>query len=169
MPRGPLRSPWGETRLLSEYLALTYPEDLVFERLRLGAAAPLMPSAEMTPAELAMVGVFRRWADAVVVTPEDLIIVEAKVRSSPTAIGQLTLYQTLLASTPELKPYLARRQVLELVVAVEDPAVSRLCASNGIRCRVYRPAWLPEYLAALGRRETRPPRDFEAGASETGL
>jgi hypothetical protein len=165
MPRGTILTKYGETRLLQEYVSAVYGQEDVYLRMRLGAAMPLTPAAAEDEAGLAMVGVYRRWADAVVVTRDEVIIVEAKVRSNPGAISQLELYDELVPYTPELRPYLSRRRRLELVQAIGDPAVSRLCEKKGIRCVLWVPDWLPEYLAQLHRRETRAPRDFASGAS----
>jgi hypothetical protein len=152
-------------RLLSEWARAAYPDAEVWMRLRLGRATPLNPDLAGDPGIEGALRAFSRWADAVVVTRDELILVEAKVRSSPNAIGQLMLYRDLVPGTPELAGYLDRPLVLQLLVAVEDPAVTRLCAQAGIRHVVYRPPWLPEYLAQLHRRETVPPRDFaQAGA-----
>jgi hypothetical protein len=155
----------GETRLLNEWLAATHSKDLVFTRVRLGAAIPSTASEGLTAAELSMLGVFRRWADAAVVTDRELIIVEAKVKASPAAPGQLHLYAELVPYTPDLQPYLDRPLVLQLLCAVQDPAVSRLCVKFGIREVVYVPEWLPIYLGNLYRRETTPPADFATRTS----
>lgn len=162
MARGTVLTRFGETRLLNEYLVAEYKGAIVYPRLRLGAAMPLTPGEALDESELRMVGVLRRWADAVVITDQELVVIEAKVRAAPGAASQLLLYDELVPFTPELRPYLSRRRVLELVYAVEDPAVSRVCERLGIRCRRFVPAWLPEYTAQLHRRETRAPRDFAA-------
>lgn len=160
MPRGPARSAYGETRMLGEYLAFQYPNYEVWQRMRLGALLPATPEEALTEDELALVGVFRRWADAVAVGAGELVVIEAKMRSSPGAISQLQLYDSLVPHTPELVDYLGLRRRLELVVAIDDPAVRRLAAVHNVGVRVFRPDWLPEWAAAMHRREVRPPRDF---------
>lgn len=156
MPRGTELTKFGEMRLVSEYIARTYPDGLVFMRLRLGSLLPDGPRQDLTDGELEMLGVFRRWADAVVVTPKELIVVEASMRSDTGDPSKLVMYGRLVPLTPDLRAYLDRPLHLELVVAVEDPAVSALAHEMGIRTAVYRPPWLPEYLAQLHRRERRP-------------
>ncbi len=166
MAQGVPRFTYGETRMLTEYLAFQYPEARVWERMRLGPLEAVGGAEGWTEEELAMSGVFRRWADAVVLLEDELVIVEAKMRSAPDGVAQLLLYRDLAQLTPELAPYLGRPLVLELVVAVEDPAVSRLCAQQGVRQRVYRPDWLAQWSSSRHRREARPPRDFSsAGGS----
>lgn len=160
MPRGTDLTKYGEMRLISEWVKGAYPGAEVWLRLRLGRARPLNPDLEGDPDAERVSRVFARWADAVVVTRDELIVVEAKVKSSPGAIGQLLVYRDLVRDTPELRSYEDRPLALLLLVAVEDPAVTRLCEAQGIRHAVYRPSWLAEYLSNLNRRETTPPRDF---------
>lgn len=142
--------------MVAEYVASQYPQDLVFMRLRLGSLRPAALGLEISEEEAAMLGVMRRWADAVVVTPRELVVVEASLRSDTGDPSKLVTYGRLVPHTPELKPYLDRPLVLELVVAVEDPVVTAVAHDLGIRTKVYRPPWLPEYLAQLHRRERRP-------------
>jgi hypothetical protein len=156
VPRGTDLTKFGEMRMVAEYVQRTYPQGMVFMRLRLGVMEPDVGPRALSPEEMAMLGVFRRWADAVVVTQDELIVVEASIRSDSGDPSKLVLYGRLVPKTPELTPFLNRRLVLELVVAVEDPAVTALAQEMGIRVRVYPPPWLPEYLAQLHRRERRP-------------
>jgi hypothetical protein len=146
--------------MLGEYLAFQYPNDNVWERLRLGPLKAVGSPEGWTEQEMAMSGVFRRWADAVVQTPSELIIVEAKMRSAPGAVAQLLLYQELVDLTPELDAYRSLPQVLELVVAIDDPAVRRMAERQGIRVRVFRPDWYAAWAEALTRRAVRAPRDL---------
>jgi hypothetical protein len=164
VPPNKVRYVYGETRMLTEYLAWSYPGAIVWERLRLGPLQPTSSAEGLSPEELSMMGVFRRWADAVAVTRDELVLIEGKMRSEPGAVAQLLLYRDLVSLTPELNDYRDRRLVLELVVAVEDPAVRRLCDQQGIRHRVFRPDWLAQWSAGRHRREGRAPRDLGAAA-----
>ena len=155
MPRGSDLTKYGEMRMVAEYISQTYPDADVYMRLRLGSLRPDGTDRDLSPAEEAMLGVFRRWADAVVVTRDEVIVVEASIRSDSGDPSKLVLYGRLVPLTPELRPHLDKPLVLELVVAIEDPAVSALAHEMGIRTRVYPPPWLPEYLSNLYRRERR--------------
>lgn len=165
MARGALRSAYGETRLVSEYLAAQYPSARTKERVRLGPVVALTPDSNLSEADLKMVGVFRRFADAVAITPNELVLIEGKMRSNPSAVAQLLLYQELVPLTFELYDYLSLPLVLEMVVAVDDPAVRRMAERAGIRVQVYRPDWLPQWVAAVSHREAVPHRDFVAMAA----
>lgn len=142
--------------MVAEYVRDTYPDAIVFMRLRLGTLQPDGPDRGYSQEELQTLGVFRRWADAVVVTPAEVVLIEVSIRSDTGDPSKLVIYGRLARHTPELQEYLDRPLVLELVVAVEDPVVTQLAREFGIRTRVYPPPWLPEYLSNLHRRERRP-------------
>lgn len=144
--------------MLVEWLTRTYPGDAWMTRVRLGSPRSSVPRADMTVEERAMVGVWRRWADAVVLLPEELLLVEAAIRPNPGKIGQLELYQMLVPHTPELSQYRDRPVAMVLLYAIEDPAVNLLARRKGIRCIQYKPEWLPDYLELLMPRERRSPR-----------
>lgn len=160
MPRQPSRSAYGETRLVNEYLAETYPNDRVMVNVRLGPLVPLSADSNLSDSELKMVGVFRRFADAIVITKTELIIIEGKMRSKPDAVAQLHLYKELVPETFDLYDYRHLPIVLELVVAVDDAAVRRMAATFDVRVVVYRPAWFPLWVQAVSHRESTPHIDF---------
>lgn len=147
---------YGEMRMVAEYVSRAYPDALAMMRVRLGTLLPNTPRPNLSEEEQAMLGVLRRWADAIVVTPRELIVVEVSIRSDTGDPSKLLVYGRLVPHTPELREFLDRRLVLELVVAVEDPVVTQVAHELGIRTCVYEPRWLPQYLAQLHRRERRP-------------
>lgn len=109
----------------------------------------------MTPEEKAMVGSWRRWADAVVYPPPDWILIEAAIRPNPGKISQLDLYEMLLPHTPELPFKTGEKLRKVLLYAIEDPATTFLARKHGIECIEYKPSWLPAYLKILMPRERR--------------
>lgn len=160
MPRPWLkRSPFGEMEMVSEYVQRAYPTAEIRFRVRLGTSATAL-SDELTEAEVRAVGTVQlRWADVVVITPRELVVVEGKMRSGPGAISQLELYGSLVPLTQELVPFMDRQLVLELVVSIEDPLVTRMATERGIRVAVYRPSWFAAWAARRDRRESRPHAD----------
>lgn len=165
MGRGPARSAYGETRLVSEYMAAAFPDALVKERVRLGPIVSLTPEAELTDAELKMQGVFRRFADAIAVTKTHLVVVEGKMRSTPGAVAQLHLYESLLDDTFELYDYRNLPHRLIHVVCIEDPAVTRMAEKFDVEVVVYKPDWLGQWISAMHPRETTAHRDFVTQSS----
>lgn len=102
-----------------------------------------------------MIGVWRRWADAIVFDGRKLILIEAAIRPDPGYISKLELYADLIPETPELMQYAGWPVVKLLVYAIEDPAVLRLAKRHGVRTAKYVPSWMPSYLRLLFPRERR--------------
>ncbi|MCW3990623.1 MAG: hypothetical protein NWE88_11185, partial [Candidatus Bathyarchaeota archaeon] len=66
-----------EMQMVAEWLAKNFPGDPYMTRVRLGTPRSSTPRADMTPEELAMVGVWRRWADAIVILRDRILLIEA--------------------------------------------------------------------------------------------
>ncbi len=101
-------------------------------------------------------GVFRRWADAVVILPDRIVLIEAKILPKPGVGEQLDLYERLIPETPELRQHAHKPIEKVLVCAIEDRLVTQLLRERGIRVVVYKPAWIDEYLDLVEARERTP-------------
>ncbi len=145
-----------EMQLLSEWLAIHYPHDLVMTRVRLGTIQGTNGEASLDTPEGRAFATWRRWADAVVVTDRELLVVEAKIKPDVGVVSQLKMYLRLVKVTPELDPYRDRPIVGVLLTAVDDPSLGSLATEEGYRYVVYRPAWVNDYLSELLPRERRP-------------
>jgi len=146
-----------EMRMVSEWLAKTYPDIPTLQRVRLGAPHPELVYPGMEPEELNMLKVYSRWCDALILHPTYTTIVEAKIRATPAAISFLQLYKKLFLVTPDFKNRWDKPVELLLLYAIEDPVTITLAREQNIRCVHYRPNWLDEYLAELMPRERRAP------------
>jgi len=144
-----------EMQMLSEWLARTQAGKRCLTRVRLGTPRSETPRPDMTPEERAMIGSWRRWADAVILEDDRVTIVEAAIRPDPGKISQLELYALLFKNTPELTAWHGRPLHLVLLYAIEDPATILLAREKGIACIEYKPEWLPAYLELLMPRERR--------------
>ena len=138
-----------EQKLLAEYLTKFYPKDIHMTRVRLGAIEPEAKYPDLTEREVAALGVWRRWADAVVITKRKMILIEAAIRPDTGEASKLEVYADLLPLTPELRPYLGLPLHLELVYAVYDAVVIHYCEKHGIRCVFFCPDWILDYLKEL--------------------
>lgn len=139
-----------EQRYLAEWVAKNFPgAQKVFYQKALGDL----------PHRLAMHSeVDARWylryakrADAVVITPEEVVVVETETRRPIIGLSELLVYQQLLPHTPDLKPYLLDRRVrLILVSPLPDADVIRECQRHGIEYAIYFPEWIEEHLRRWG-------------------
>jgi hypothetical protein len=147
-----------ERRMLAEWLADRYPDAEVWQQVKLGAYQSAFGNENLTQSEQRYVGVFRRYADALVFTPSKLILIEASIPPKPGYISQLKLYHSLVPLTPELGNY--RQLPIEMVylVAFEDPVVTALARREGILVEVFRPQWVSDYIAELEANKRTPIR-----------
>lgn len=144
-----------ESRLLSEWIQKTYPENKVMYRVRLGPYPGWAQKMieEGVPSELYKI--YQRWADAIIILQNEVILVEAKIKANPSVIGQIILYATLLPKTPELssiKDMPIRKLIL---TALRDPDVEELAKTFGIEIAVYAPTWVIDYLKELRKYRER--------------
>ena len=144
-----------EMRMLAEYLASKYSKYPYQTRIRLGSIPVELIKPGMDPVEKRMAGLWRRWADAIVFKPDELIVIEAAIKPSPGDISQLQLYEKLVHHTPELEPFGTQPVALELVYAIEDPIVLELARQAKIRVVYFKPTWLSDYMRILYPRERR--------------
>jgi len=94
---------------------------------------------------------YAKRADAVVITPEEVVIVETETRRPVVGLSELLLYKDLVDETPDLKPYLTGRKIrLILVTPLPDDDVMRSCKKHGIEFVIYHPEWIDEHLKRWG-------------------
>lgn len=152
-----------EMRLVGEWLSREYGGQSFAMRVRLGTAHPELLADVADESERKMLeGAFRRYVDGLVTLKDRVVLVEAKIVLSAGAISQLELYDMLFPSTPEYRPWASLPRELVLLYAVEDPAVVALARSKGIRCVLFRPAWVNDYLKELRPSERNSPKSVPA-------
>jgi len=96
---------------------------------------------------------FRRWrrfVDAIVVLPDSVVIIEAKIRDPFKGLGDLIHYKSLVPQTPELAPYLTLPIRYMLVAPIERPDIKFLAQQHGIEFVKYVPDWVIPYLKETG-------------------
>jgi len=143
--------------MLMEYLALAYPGLPWHTNIRVGPIEPHVPREGLSDAARKLMGSWRRYADAVVVAPHQLVVVEATIIKAVQKVGQLMEYVRLVPVTPELAAFSHLPLVGLLVSAIPDPRAQALCAEVGLHFAVYEPAWLGDFVDQYGRRFRRAP------------
>jgi len=144
-----------EMRLCSEYVKTYHWRGKILTRVRLGQFPSELLKYVSAEEESKMITVWRRWADAVVIYPDRVIIIECSIRPNPGKISQLKLYKMLFYQTPEFDTIKHLPIDLELVYAIEDKATVELAKREGIRPVYFKPAWIEEYIRILYPRERR--------------
>ncbi len=130
-----------ETRMLSEYLLKNYGKFTFILDVPLGVVDETLMTTRGYQQAIAMQRPYRPRADAIVILPRYLVLIEAKVWSVMSGLSKLPMYKTLVPLTPELKQYMPRDILMELVVG-GTPANLRLMAeAHDIKLVVFNPPW----------------------------
>lgn len=143
-------------RLVSEYVARFYAGFESRFHVHLGSVPPRIAGRFASDQTKRLVGVFRRWADALIVMDDRLVLIEAKILPQPGVISQLLLYRDLLPKTPELSDVSQLPIEMLLLCAVEDRLISDMARNQGIRVVIFYPTWIDEYLQILQPWEKTP-------------
>jgi hypothetical protein len=147
-----------ERRLLAEWLALRYPDARIQQQVRLGAYQPTIATKDLDRSELKALGVWRRYADAIVFHHTALILIEASIPADVGYVSRLHLYRRLIPLTPELAEFVTLPVVMLYLCAIEDPVVTAMAREAGIRVEVHQPPWVADFIGTLERNKQRPPK-----------
>jgi hypothetical protein len=153
------RREW-EAEYVGEFLSQFYKGYLKRIHVRLGTYPPELRPETLEEEEQRLLRVYLRWADGIAIGPDEIVIVEAKLRPTEylKALGELDLYIRLLPGTPEFQEIAKGKKIVgHLVVAVDDPPIASLCRAKGFRYTVLKPSFWDEYVAALPKRIWRAP------------
>ncbi|MBA7518434.1 hypothetical protein ES705_10504 [subsurface metagenome] len=145
-----------EQRLVSEFVARFYGDYESRTHVHLGSTPPRLKGKFITDEDARLVGVFRRWADAIVFMPDRLILIEGKILPQPGVLSQLKLYEELIPKTPELSEHRGKPIEKIIVCAIEDPLITELARREGVGVRIYRPSWINSYMKKLHPWEKTP-------------
>ena len=144
-----------ETRLLSEWVSKNYSDSRVFYRVRLGSYPSWAQKAINKGAPAAIYKVYQRWADAIVITDKELILIEAKIKADPGVISQINLYEQLLPKTESFQQFrdLPIRKLI--LMAQSDPEVELLAQRENITVKIFSPPWVTDYLKEIRKYRER--------------
>ncbi len=144
-----------ETRMLSEYLLKTYPQFSFIMDVPLGKIEESLMAAQGYQQAINMARPFRPRVDAVVILPNYLVLIEAKVWNAVNGLAKLPLYKSLVPFTPELKQYQPRDVLMELVVGSTPSNVEIMARDQNVKLVVYNPPWLQEVVDGMNKYWTK--------------
>ena len=144
-----------ETRMLSEWIGEHFPNSRVLLQVKVGIVEPRGPLGPLTPAERRAIGVNRRYADAIIIEPERLVLIEASVKAKAAKLGDLLVYSQAIPFTEELEEFRNLPIQAVLLSGIEDMFLRMTAEKMGFEFHVFQPVWLTEYLQKLdGRKST---------------
>ena len=140
---------------LTEWLGITYPPGTWRTNVALGdVKTPKL--MKLTPSEARFVKKpLMPLADAVVLLPDEVHLVECKIRDDRGKIEQLLIYEYLFPRTPEFRAHKDKKIRKILLTPKDMGEMEEFLAKYGIEVVYYRPPWIEEYLGSLRRRERR--------------
>jgi hypothetical protein len=155
----------ASSMLLQEWVTAKYPLARVFYELRLGPTQKHLVGVQVSPVLEAMLRVANWYADAVLVTPTEVLVIEAKVDPDPGAVGQVLFYRSLIYSTPALAGYTTMPVMPVVLFAEDDSGVTPFARGLGCRVEIYTPPWIATYLETRQFRNRSTP---SPGTNTTG-
>jgi len=150
-------TPW-EMRMVGEWVSSSFGDVRYQTNVRVGRIQPRADDGTYDRDELAMLGVWRRFVDAIVYLPDRLLLVEAVMRADPGKLAQLELYERLLPQTLELQDYLHLPVQKVLLYCIQDPALELLAKEKGILAIRFTPSFFDEWFNKLRGRHQRAPQ-----------
>lgn len=142
------------TRLLSEYLAQTYPTATIIQEFHLSAPNPAALAAAGPGVSPRFGSTIMGYADAAVILPGEVAFFEAKDRPTASGIAQLVGYGQLWPMSHESTLYPDHKLTLHLLVAHDVPTLSASARTQGITVVVYDPPWYDASVSASERNST---------------
>ena len=153
----------GEIRYVGEYLRNFHRGEKFFFPCRLASPEQLREWL-LLPEDVR--GMWTRgWqaADAVIIRPDEIWVVEAKLRPSRfrEGIGSLLIYLPFVHTTPALQRFMPRTVVGVLLTPIEVPTIRQTCEKQGLKNLVWEPPWYDEYMGGYPPWERVPPRGLK--------
>lgn len=135
-----------ERRYISEYMMKTWPGGDYQLNVELGPIpSEYVQRYGMTKAA-ALFRPTRPRVDAVKWSPDQYIIIEAKIRDIKAGIGDLTYYKSLIASTPDLPYYDGQPIVARLVIPWMLEWLQPVADAVGVQVIVHTEDWIEGYV-----------------------
>lgn len=173
-----------EPRLVTEYVNQRYPGATVLYDVPLGPV-PQNLAQKVGEAQAARIArTARPRADAIIVLPDEIILIEAKIMDVNQGLGMLDLYEHAIPLTPELQEYLTfsdgtqrisdgstldhitltnTKPIRKILVAANPPEwAATICPRAGIEIVTFCPDWCKDYMDWRNREGTKGRRQARA-------
>lgn len=135
-----------EMRLVEEYCKEYYPLAKVWYRVRLGLAPAEVRTKYGEERGERLFTPYKPWADAVIATDDQVILIEGKLRATTAALGQVLMYRELIFEGPEFAKYKGRELITRVIAPWWDKKAAELMHRYKIETEYYEPAWIKDYV-----------------------
>lgn len=130
-----------EGRLCSEYLARHHREAQTMQRVRLGRLPVNHTQGGNNTDNPRIYYPLLKWADGLAIYPDRIVLIEAKLKLRPEAVGQILVYRDLIKETEALRDHWNKPLRCEIIYAVRDAPTERAARAFGIVPIKYCPTW----------------------------
>ena len=137
----------GETQLLAEWLTTFAAGVPSKTHVFVGDQTVVFQGQPMNPARFKAFEVWSDWADARIVFPSEVWLVEAKIVGTAAGYGQLLDYTWQYPQSADYQPYQGKPVVGVLLCAYERPRTAQRFGALGIRTIVFTPTWAEKALS----------------------
>jgi len=138
-----------ETRMVSEYLLANYSKFPHLMAQPLGVIDEALMIKEGYNRALKFSRPYRPECDAIVILPNYLLLIEAKVWNIVNGLAKLPLYRSLIPVTPELKQYMPREIIMQIVVGWTNLNLEIMARDLGVEVKTYAPEWLKDVIESM--------------------
>jgi len=144
--------------MVSEYMLQSYSAFTYTLAVPLGALPTDLLETRGMAKTIGIMRPYRPEVDALVVLPRYILLVEAKVWNVLNGLAKLPMYKSLVPITPELRQYMPRDVIMQLVVGWTNPNLERMAGDAGVQVVVFSPPWLQDVVNGLHNYWTREAR-----------
>lgn len=130
-----------EMSLVAEWLSTLPSSFIKTTHVKVGTQSLVYRGKPLTPAQARRFAAWNDWADARVVTPTEVWIVEGKLVATGGAYGQVLNYVDEYPQSADAQLWPGRKIVPLVVCQAEMRRTARLFQSYGVRTIVYQPTW----------------------------
>jgi len=137
----------GETQLLAEWLTTFAAGVPSKTHVFIGDQTLVFQGVPMNPARFKAFEVWSDWADARIVWPDAVWLVEAKIVGTAGAYGQILDYTRQYPLSADYQQWPGKPIVGVVLCAYERPRTANYFQGFGVRTIVYTPSWAERSLA----------------------
>ena len=134
---------------------MKYPGVRLWEQVRLGPTSVQLVNVHIDPALENAIRVENWYADGILMLPNEILIIEAKMQPTPAASSQVRFYQREAFKTPELQNLMSIPFVPVVLFAEDDSDVTAFCRQDGCRVELFTPTWIADYIMQVELRNRR--------------
>jgi hypothetical protein len=135
-----------ERALLSEYIRLKLQGLQVRQNCPLGIVPESLIVEYGRTQALRVARKMRPEVDALVIAPDKLILIEAKILRWVDGLAHLVVYKALVPDTPELEAYKDRPVVMRMVIPFTQENMQSVAARMGVEIEEFTTPAIDEYL-----------------------